>query len=81
MKNDAQLSNLILIGAHTGARIEEICSLQCKDVDLINHSIKITDSKTEAGKRLIPIHSDIRPVVEYLVAESKDGYVISGLII
>jgi integrase len=79
MKNDIQLSNLILIGAHTGARIEEICSLQCKNVDLINHSIKITDSKTEAGKRLIPIHSDIRPVVEHLVAESKDGYLISGL--
>ncbi len=79
MRDDTQLSNLILIGAHTGARIEEICSLQCKDIDIKNRSIKITDSKTEAGKRLIPIHSDIQSVIERLVAESADGYVISGL--
>lgn len=79
MKGDIQLSNLILIGAHTGARIEEICSLQCKDINLRNFSIKITDSKTEAGKRIIPIHKDIQSVVKRLVAESTDGYVISEL--
>jgi integrase len=63
----------------TGARIEEICLLQWKDVDLKNYSIKITYSKTEDGKRLIPIHLDIQPVVERLVAELADGYLISGL--
>lgn len=79
LKGDTQLTNLIFVGAYTGARIEEICSIKCKDIDLNARSIRITDSKTEAGKRLIPIHTNLKDRLEKIMAESKDGYLISGL--
>ena len=79
LKGDTQLANLILVGAYTGARIEEICSIKCKDIDLKARSIRITDSKTEAGKRLIPIHSKIKDRLGEIMAETTDSYLISGL--
>jgi integrase len=79
LKGDTQLANLIFVGAFTGARIEEICSIKCKDIDLNARSIKITDSKTEAGKRLIPIHSQLKDQLEQIMRETTDTYLISGL--
>jgi len=70
---------LILIGMHTGARIEEICSLLCKDVDIKQESITIVDAKTEAGERTIPIHPFIKDRLEKLIDDSKDDYLLSGL--
>ena len=52
------------MAAHTGARIEELCSLKLEQV--LADRFKIEDAKTEAGWRIIPIHDDIkrkRPVV------------------
>ena len=74
---DLQLADLIQLGAYTGARIKELCSIEI--TDLTETSIKITDSKTVAGIREIPIHSKLVPLVERLKAESKDGYLLSGL--
>jgi integrase len=79
MKGDLQLSDLILIGAYTGARIEEICSLKVEDIDLKKFTFKINDSKTEAGKRLIPIHTKLKDRVDLLIKASEDGFLISGL--
>lgn len=79
VKEDQPLADLILIGMHTGARIEEICSLLCKDVDLNNESISIIDAKTEAGVRTIPIHPFIKNRLEELIENSIDDYLISGL--
>jgi integrase len=76
-KKDHQLADLILIGAYTGARIEEICSIKVSDVGL--DFLKITDSKTSAGVRTIPIHSALTDTVERLKKESTDGYLLSGL--
>jgi integrase len=73
------LADLILIGMHTGARIEEICSLLCKDVDLAQESITIVDAKTNAGERTIPIHPDIKERITFLVDESTDDYLLSDL--
>ena len=64
---------------HTGARIEEICSLLCKDIDLENESITIVDSKTEAGERTIPIHYFIKPRIKKLVLNAKDDYLLPNL--
>ncbi len=63
---DEKLANLILLGMNTGARIEELCSLMCKDIDLNELSIAFRDTKTEAGDRVIPIHSYIQERVEDL---------------
>ncbi|AWW49454.1 tyrosine-type recombinase/integrase [Polynucleobacter paneuropaeus] len=73
------LADLMLIAMHTGARIEEICSLLCKDIDTQNQSVTIVNAKTEAGERTIPIHPFIKERVEQLIEASKDDYLLTGL--
>ena len=73
------LADLILIGMHTGARIEEICSLLCKDIDIKNGSITIVDAKTDAGERTIPIHPYIKDRIATLIDESSDDYLLTKL--
>jgi integrase len=75
--DDSQLKNLIYLGAYTGARIEELCSLQLSSVD--SNSFSIEDAKTSAGIRKVPIHSVIKPIVDQLRATSDDGFLLSGL--
>ncbi len=79
IKENQSLSDLILIAMHTGARIEEICSLRCKDIDLDEASFTISDAKTKAGIRTIPIHSFIKPRVKKLVINSTDDYLLPNL--
>ena len=74
-----QLADLIFIGAHTGARIEEICSMKTEDIDLKASSLSIIDSKTESGIRTIPIHKSLKALAKRLVDSSTDGYLLSGL--
>jgi integrase len=73
------LADLIVIAMHTGARIEEICSLLCKDIDIKQESIAIIDAKTEAGERTIPIHPFIKNRIERLIEDSTDDYLLSDL--
>lgn len=75
--NNDTLADLIVLGAYTGARIDELCSIMVKDVsdDVFN----ITDSKTTAGIRTVPIHSHIKPVIERLLENSTDGYLLPNL--
>lgn len=71
---DATLARVIALGAFTGARIEEICSLtvgNCAD-----GIFTITDSKTDAGVRQIPIHPKLVPLVKAMTKESTDGYLV-----
>jgi len=76
-KHEDVLADLIVLGAYTGARIEELCSLMVKDVaeDVFN----IIDSKTSAGVRAVPIHSHIKPIIKRLRDNSKDGYLLPNL--
>jgi integrase len=72
-----ELVDLIVLAAYTGARIEEICSLKVQDVT--HDAFNITDAKTKAGIRAIPIHSKIESVVKRLKENSTDGYLLPGL--
>jgi len=76
-KGDHQLADLIRLGMYSGARIEELCAL--KTSDCTETVLKITDSKTEAGIREIPVHSKLVSVVKRLKEASTDGYLLSGL--
>lgn len=78
-RNDLALASLILIASYTGARIEEICSLRCDQVNLSEYFFDIQDAKTDAGVRCVPIHTKIRPLISKLLAASKDGYLLPGL--
>ena len=75
-EKDRNLRNLIIIGAHTGCRIEELCALRTEDV--LSDRIQLVDAKTKAGLRTIPIHKAIIQLVAELVDTSTDGYLISG---
>lgn len=76
-RQEDTLADLIALGAYTGARIEELCSLMVKDVseDVFN----IIDSKTSAGVRAVPIHSHIKPIIKRLRDGSQDGYLLPNL--
>lgn len=75
--DDRSLSDLIWLGAYTGCRIEELCSLNVTQVT--EDCFRIEDAKTDAGWRIIPIHSSIRQLVARLLFECDDSYLISGL--
>ncbi len=76
-EGDAELANLIQLGAYTGARIEELCALKAADVG--EASFRVIDAKTRAGVREVPIHKAIAPLMEKLKATTKDGFILSGL--
>lgn len=76
-KEDHELADLIRLGMYSGARIEELCALKVSDCT--EEVLKITDSKTEAGIRRVPVHSALVEIVKRLKEDSKDGYLMSGL--
>jgi len=78
-KEDITLSDLILIGCYSGMRIEEICSLQKFDVDLKENFIKVTDAKTDAGNRIVPIHPQLKPRLKELMEVEDDEYLLPNL--
>lgn len=57
--NSNEFVYTILILIYTGMRISEFLDLKNKDIDLENKTIKIVNSKTTAGMRIIPIFSKI----------------------
>lgn len=73
-RGDVGLSRLIALGAFTGARIEELCSLTVENCT--DGVFKITDSKTYAGVREVPIHPALFPLVESMTKASADGYLV-----
>jgi integrase len=41
--------------------------------------LNITDAKTPAGNREVPVHPSITTLIKDLIDESKDGYLLTGL--
>lgn len=80
-KQDQPLADLIKIGAYTGARLEEIGRIH-RDattfIDGVPVAFAITESKTAAGVREIPIHSAIATLFANLLEGSTDGYLMPG---
>ena len=70
-------AELILLGMYTGYRINELCGQKLEDAG--PDYFQIQTGKTEASTRRLAIHSDIKQLVERLVQNSTDGYLLSGL--
>lgn len=72
------LCDLIMLGAHTGCRIEEIAQLRKESVVKVEGvlSFKIDDSKTVAGIRQIPVHPSLTATVDRLIANSTDDFLL-----
>jgi integrase len=72
---DGPLADLIALGAYTGARIEELCSLT---KETASSGFFHFGTKTPASKRDCPIHPAVAPLVARLIKQSKDGYLIQS---
>jgi len=75
---DGALSDLIQLALYTGARIEELCGLRVEDVvvEESHRALRVRQAKTKAGVRYVPLHPSIVSVVDRLIDESRDGYLI-----
>ena len=76
-RGDGTLADLIELGMWTGCRIEELCALKLEHVHAKH--FEVVASKTNAGRRDVPIHPRLAPTMARLVKASRDGYVLSSL--
>lgn len=81
-KKKHQVAYTIKIAGYTGCRIEEICRLTKSHIVAENGvlSLYVEEGKTDASIRKIPIHSDLKPLIDELAnnADKNDGYLIKG---
>lgn len=66
---------IVLILIYTGMRIGELINLKNSDIDLENEIIYIRISKTEAGERIIPIHSKILYIIQQNIVPNQEYFV------
>ena len=75
---DRSLYDVFTFAIYTGARREEIGKLTIDDVR--NSVVVITDAKSSAGNRTVPLHSKLKPLVARLTAGAKgDDFLFSKL--
>lgn len=74
------LADIIILGLYTGARIEEICRLKKANIITVDKvkCLDITDSKTAAGIRTVPIHPFIKDTIDRLAKDSTDDFLIKS---
>lgn len=72
-KEDQPLADLIALGAYSGGRIEELCSLT---KETSKGGFFRMGTKTNASRRDCPVHPSVAPLVARLVKASTDGYLI-----
>jgi integrase len=72
------LADLILLGAYTGSRIEQLCQLRVEHVIKEDGvpSFDFRGGKNKSAKRIVPIHLAILGLVDRLIADSTDGFLI-----
>ena len=68
----------ILVLLYTGMRVMELGELKAADVHLDERYIDLQGTKTKSAKRIVPIHKDIVPVIEALLADGGEYLVVNG---
>lgn len=81
LKQDDALTAITTLAMYTGARISELAGLGVDNVVTVDGitCLKIEESKTNAGNRTVPIHPDIHELVQTLIIDSTDGYLVTGV--
>ncbi|WP_426178570.1 hypothetical protein [Pseudomonas sp. TWRC1-2] len=72
------LADLILLGAYTGCRVEQLCQLKIEHIieeDGVT-SFNFLKGKNKKSRRIVPIHPVLKGVVTRLVKESTDRFLI-----
>lgn len=83
-KGSTPLAHLIQFGAHTGMRLEEIGRLKPEHTIFDSSGkpigFKITESKTDAGIRDMPLHPALVPLFKELSAKASEneGFLFAG---
>lgn len=70
-------ADIVLLLLYTGMRSKELRMLLKKNVSRKQKYFNITESKTKAGIRIIPIHPRIQPIVDRLM-ESDGRYLLGS---
>lgn len=73
-----QGNRAMLVLIYTGMRCMELGNLKSADVHLEERYIDLRGTKTKAAKRIVPLHKDILPVIEKLLADGGDHLVVDG---
>ncbi|MEW7987575.1 MAG: tyrosine-type recombinase/integrase [Candidatus Thiodiazotropha endolucinida] len=68
---------IIKIGMYTGMRLDEICNLQV--MDCADDVLNIRAGKTASAVRQVPIHPDLKNLIDELKANRTSGPLIEGL--
>jgi integrase len=81
LKQDDALTAITTLAMYTGARISELAGLHVDNVVTVDGitCFKIEESKTNAGNRTVPVHPEIQELVQTLITDSTDGYLVSGV--
>ncbi|WP_282248163.1 DUF6538 domain-containing protein [Stenotrophomonas sp. PS02300] len=77
VKSGDALWPLVAICAYLACRPQELCNV--RTADIADGTLSIRVSKTEAGKRLLPIPATLQPLVASLVRTSTDGWLLPGI--
>ncbi len=73
---DDEMKAVTAIGAYSGMRINEICTLRESSIKTIEGILcfEITEGKTKSAARIVPVHSKIIPLVKSLLKTTHSGF-------
>lgn len=73
---DDEMKAVTAIGAYSGMRINEICTLRESSIKTIEGVLcfEITEGKTKSAARIVPIHSKLIPLVKSLLKTTHSGF-------
>ena len=65
------------VALYSGMRLDEICNIQ--KTNIRENCFKVLEGKTEASRRVIPVHPVLKPLVERFLDSSVDDFLIKGI--
>ena len=73
---DDEMKAVTAIGAYSGMRLNEICTLRESSIKNIEGVLcfEITEGKTKSAARVVPVHSKIIPLVKSLLKTTHSGF-------
>lgn len=73
---DDEMKAVTAIGAYSGMRINEICTLRESSIKTIEGVLcfEISEGKTKSAARIVPVHSKLIPLVKSLLKTTHSGF-------
>lgn len=73
---DDEMKAVTAVGAYSGMRLNEICTLRESSIKNIEGVLcfEITEGKTKSAARIVPVHSKIIPLVKSLLKTTHSGF-------